>query len=61
MNKASNCPRRGALLRRIRVNLTAIRLIGLSFGLSLARATVCSGTTHRPHHNEYWRHHCRAE
>jgi|TARA_B110000503_G_scaffold73528_1_gene113592 peptidyl-prolyl cis-trans isomerase B (cyclophilin B) len=36
MNKASNCPRRGALLRRIRVNLTAIRLIGLSFGLSLA-------------------------
>jgi peptidyl-prolyl cis-trans isomerase B (cyclophilin B) len=35
MNKASNCPRRGALLRRIRVNLTAIRLIGLSFGLSL--------------------------
>jgi peptidyl-prolyl cis-trans isomerase B (cyclophilin B) len=36
MNKASNCPRRGELLRRIRVNLTAIRLIGLSFGLSLA-------------------------
>ena len=36
MNKASNCLRRGALLRRIRVNLTAIRLIGLSFGLSLA-------------------------
>ena len=36
MNKASNCPRRGALLRRIRLNLTAIRLIGLSFGLSLA-------------------------
>ena len=36
MNKASNCTRRGALLRRIRVNLTAIRLIGLSFGLSLA-------------------------
>ena len=36
MNKASNCPWRGALLRRIRVNLTAIRLIGLSFGLSLA-------------------------
>lgn len=36
MNKASNCPRRGALLRRIRVNLTTIRLIGLSFGLSLA-------------------------
>lgn len=35
MNKASNCPRRGELLRRIRVNLTAIRLIGLSFGLSL--------------------------
>ena len=35
MNKASNCLRRGALLRRIRVNLTAIRLIGLSFGLSL--------------------------
>ena len=36
MNNASNCPRRGELLRRIRVNLTAIRLIGLSFGLSLA-------------------------
>ena len=36
MNKASNCPRRGELLRRIRVNLTAIRLSGLSFGLSLA-------------------------
>ena len=36
MNKASNCLRRGALLRLIRVNLTAIRLIGLSFGLSLA-------------------------
>ena len=36
MNKASNCLRRGALLRRIRLNLTAIRLIGLSFGLSLA-------------------------
>ena len=36
MNKASNCNRRGALLRRIRVNLTAIRLIGLSLGLSLA-------------------------
>ncbi|MDA9188154.1 peptidylprolyl isomerase [Gammaproteobacteria bacterium] len=35
MNKASNCLRRGALLRRILVNLTAIRLIGLSFGLSL--------------------------
>ena len=35
MNRARNCLRRGALLRRIRVNLTAIRLLGLSFGLSL--------------------------
>ena len=35
MHNARNCLRRGALLRRIRVNLTAIRLIGLSFGLSL--------------------------
>ena len=61
MNKASNCPRRGALLRRIRVNLTAIRLIGLSLGLSLATPLFRSGTTHRAHYNEYWRHHCRAE
>lgn len=36
MNKASNCRRNKALFRCGRFNLTSIRLIGLTFGLSLA-------------------------
>lgn len=36
MNRVSNCLKGGSLFCRVRFNLTSIRLIGLSFGLSLA-------------------------